>query len=372
MNLLTELPPDVSVRTACELFGVSRATFYRLREQSTDQDLVSSATPSRPHSPPVPPRRLSDDERLTIIKTLHSEEFRDQPPRQVVGTLLSRGQYLCSERTMYRILSSLGEANERREQRLPIRYEPPFLKARAPHDVWVWDITALPGPRKGEFFYLYSVMDLYSRYVVAWQVAHVQCGAIAERLFFDACMTWDIVPASLCVHSDRGTPMTSHRLTRMFEQLGVATSFSRPRVSDDNPHIESLFKTLKYQPDFPDRFRAYSETVEWAFEFFGWYNNDHIHSGIANFTPANLFHGQLEEVIAVRQQAYNEFYANHAERFVNGPPLVKRPPELVTINPADLIDPNDPEYLKPTPALPTRRANSSNRPSPPQLLLPIS
>lgn len=372
MNLFADLRPDISVRTACELLGVNRATFYRFQERYTHPVSDSPSTSQPTSSPPSPPRRLSEDERLAIITILHGEEFRDQPPRQVVGTLLSRGQYLCSERTMYRILSSLGEANERREQRIPIRYEPPFLQARVPNDVWVWDITALPGRRKGEFFYLYSVMDLYSRYVVAWQVAHVQCGALAERLFFDTCVTLDILPSSLCVHSDRGAPMTSHRLTRMFEQLGVATSYSRPRVSDDNPHIESLFKTLKYQPDFPDRFPSYGDALEWAEEFFGWYNNHHIHSGIANFTPANLFLGQVDEVIAMRQTAYDEIYAAHPERFVNGPPRAKRPPALVTINPADLLDPNDPEYLKPTPALPTRRANSSNRPTQPQLLLPIS
>jgi putative transposase len=368
MALLAGPPAELSIRKACDALGVSRAAFYRARGQSDSDD----QTPVVRRHPPRPPRRLADEERTKVIELLHSEEFRDKAPRQVIGTLLTRGEYMCSERTMYRILSSLGESVERRDQRRTVRHEPPFLLARAPNEVWVWDITALPGPRKGEFFYLYTVMDLYSRYIVAWQIAHVQCGAIAERLFYDACISWDIVPDSLCVHSDRGTPMTSHRLTRMFEQLGVAISYSRPRVSDDNAHMESFYKTTKYHPHFPDRFPAFGAAMAWAQQYVPDYNLHHIHSSLADFTPANVFFDKVDEIVVVRQATFDRAYAAHPERFVNGPPQAKRPPEQVTINPADLVDPDDPEYLNASPTVPTRRANSKSRPSSPQIMLPIS
>lgn len=273
---------------------------------------------------------------------------------------------------MYRILASPGESHERRAQRGHATYEAPFVRASAPNEVWVWDITALPGPQKGQHYYLYAVMDLYSRFVVAWHVAHTQSGDLAERLFVDACATYDIAPTSLCVHSDRGAPMTSYRLTRMFEQLGVAASYSRPRVSDDNPHIESQFKTLKYQPDFPSRFPSLAAAVGWCAEHYAWYNDDHHHAGIALYTPANVFYGEVEAVWATRQAALDKAYAANPERFVKGCPIAARPPAVTEINPADLLAPDGAETASPSPSFTVRMPNGKGRRPNPQLLLPIS
>jgi transposase InsO family protein len=370
MSALASLPADVSARAACESLGLSRATLYRSRGLQGDE-AVRGALPTR-RPVPSPPRRLDESERAVVIALLHSTEFADQPPREIVATLLSQGRYICSIRTMYRILASLGESRERRVQRGHASYEAPFVRATAPNEVWVWDITALPGPRKGQFYYLYAVMDLYSRYVVAWQVAHVQSGDLAERLFLDACATYDIAPASLCVHSDRGSPMTSYRLTQMFEQLGVAASYSRPRVSDDNPHIESQFKTLKYQPDFPLRFQSFGAASNWCGEYYPWYNQDHHHAGIALYTPADLFFGNVEAVWAKRQAALDAAYDANPERFVRGRPVAERPPAATEINPADLVDPGEADTALPSRIPVVRRPNGKGRGPHPQLVLPIS
>jgi len=319
---------------------------------------------------PSAPRRLTDAQRAEVVDVLHSERFVDQPPREIVATLLSEGHYLCSVRTMYRVLASLGESEERRDQRALARYEAPFVRASAPNEVWVWDITALPGPKRGVFYYLYAVMDLYSRYIVAWQLAHAQDGALAERLFVDACATYDVAPASLCVHSDRGAPMTSYRLTSMLAQLGVAMSYSRPRISDDNPHIESQFKTLKYQPDFPDRFDSLRSAIAWCDDYHAWYNTEHHHAGLALYTPANVFFGEIDAVFAARQRALDRAYAAHPERFVNGPPIAKRPPAFTEINPADLVPPDELGAAPPSPAHLVRSPNGRGRQPNPQPSLP--
>ncbi len=364
MSLLNNLGPDVSLRSACRALGFSRATVYRTRRDAP------VAAPLPPRSVPPPPRRLTDTQRAAVIEVLHSERFVDQPPREIVSTLLTEGLYLCSVRTMYRLLASLGESNERRDQRALARYEAPFVRAGSPNEVWVWDITALPGPRRGMFYYLYAVMDLYSRYVVAWQVAHTQDGALAERLFVDACATYDVAPASLCVHSDRGAPMTSYRLTQMLAQLGVAMSYSRPRVSDDNPHIESQFKTLKYQPDFPDRFDSLRAAIAWCDDYHAWYNQEHHHSGLALYTPANVYFGEIDVVFAARQKALDSAYAAHPERFVNGPPKAKRPPEFTEINPGDLVPPDELNDASPSPVHLVRAPNGKGRQPNPQPSLP--
>jgi putative transposase len=370
MTAVAALPADISVRGACDALGLSRATIYRSRSAASVTGTALLSPPRRVR--PIPPRRLGDAERAAVIALLHSDEFADQPPREIVAGLLSEGRYLCSVRTMYRILASLGESEDRRAQRNHASYEPPFVRATAPNEVWVWDITALPGPTKGHFYYLYAVMDLYSRFVVAWQVAHAQSGDLAERLFVDACATYDIAPTSLCVHSDRGSPMTSYRLTLMFEQLGVAPSYSRPRVSDDNPHIESHFKTLKYQPEFPSRFQSFGAASAWCDEHYGWYNYAHHHAGIALYTPANVFFGEIDAVCAARQSALDRAYAANPERFVRGRPIAARPPTATEINPADLITPEEANSAQPSRLPHVRQPNGKVRRPQPQLMLPIS
>lgn len=367
MVLLDHRSTRLSLRNAADALGIHRSAIYRIRKEVSG---VADPPPRR--VPPPPPRRLSEEERAEIIEILHSERFVDQPPREIVATLLSEGRYFCSTRTLYRILAGLGESHERRPQRNHATYEAPFVRATAPNEVWVWDITALPGPAKAQSFFLYAVMDLYSRFVVAWQVAHAQNGDLAERLFLDACIQHDIAPQSLCVHSDRGAPMTSYRLTQMFEQLGVTPSYSRPRVSDDNPHIESQFKTLKYQPEFPRRFHSYGAAVAWCEDYYAWYNEQHHHAGIADFTPANVFFGHVRTIHAIRQSALDRAFAEHPERFVHGPPTAALPPPFVEINPADFLPPESAATAPPSKLVSVRLPNGKGRQLQPQLMLSIN
>ena len=322
-------PDDIPLPVACRALGVSRATLYRARKPRAPR-------PPMPRTPSV--RRLSDPERDTVAATLTSVEFRDQPPREVYATLLSRGVYLGSIRTMYRVLSErFGTVTERRAQRPACPVAAPSLLATAPNQVWTWDITKLAGPTRGVFYCLYVVLDLFSRYVVGWMIAERESAALAQQLFADACARHDVVPGSLVVHADRGGPMRSDGLAQVFASLGVARSFSRPRVSDDNPFIESHFKTLKYQGEYPGRFDSLLHARAWLQRFFDWYLERHHHSGLALFTPADVFHQRVAAVAAARQAALDAAFAAHPERFPLGHPTVPLPPDRVAINP--LISP---------------------------------
>ena len=319
--------PEVPITLACDALGISRATLYR----QTQPPLPASA-PLRAPSP----RRLGDAERQTLLDVLHSEEFADQPPQEVYATLLTRGLYFASIRTMYRVLAAADESGERRAQRAPIKHAKPTLLATAPNQVWTWDITKLRGPLPGVFYCLYVVLDLFSRMIVGWLLAERESAELAEHLFAETVARHGIQPGALTVHADRGSAMRSEGLAQLLGGLGVERSFSRPRISDDNAFSESHFKTLKYQPDYPDRFASPTHGRAWCQEFFGWYNDDHQHSGLALFTPADVFYGRVEEVAARRQVALDAAYAAHPERFPNGPPVARRPPASVAINPLSL------------------------------------
>jgi len=330
MDILEELDdPTVPIVTACGALGVSRATLYR---QTTPP-----APP--PHTERAPsPRRLGEEERQAVLDVLHSERFVDQPPPEVFATLLSEGVYLASIRTMYRLLAERGESAERRAQRAPAQHTKPSLTATAPNQVWTWDITKLRGPLPGVFYALYVIIDLFSRMVVGWMLAERESAAHAEQLFAETVARHGIAPGALTVHADRGSPMKSKGLADLFANLGVARSFSRPHVSDDNAFSEAQFKTLKYQPDYPGEFASPAHGRAWCEEFFAWFNHEHQHSGLALFTPADVFHGRVDDVVARRQQALDRAYADHPERFPNGPPVVRRPPESVSINPIVIDD----------------------------------
>jgi transposase InsO family protein len=330
MDIVEELDdPGVPIVQACAALGVNRATLYRQTQ------------PPKPPSPAVrapSPRRLSDTERQAVLDTLHSEEFVDQPPPEVYATLLSRGVYLASIRTMYRLLAALGESDERRAQRTPVQHAKPTLAATAPNQVWTWDITKLRGPLPGVFYCLYVVLDLFSRMTVGWLLAERESAELAEQLFAESVARHGVEPGALTVHADRGAAMRSEGLAQLLGSLGVERSFSRPRVSDDNAFSESQFKTLKYQPDYPDRFASLAHARAWCQEFFGWYNDHHQHSGLALFTPADVFFGRVDDIAARRQVALDAAYAAHPERFPNGAPVVRRPPESVAINPLSVND----------------------------------
>ncbi|WP_438031668.1 IS3 family transposase [Sorangium sp. So ce204] len=330
MDVIEELDdPHVPIAQACAALGISRATLYRQTQPAMPRALHGSA-PS--------PRRLSDPERQAVLDVLHSDEFVDQPPPEVYATLLSRGVYLASIRTMYRLLAASGESGERRAQRGPMKHAKPTLTATAPNQIWTWDITKLRGPLPGVFYCLYVVLDLFSRMTVGWLLAERESAQLAEQLFAETVARHGVEPGSLTVHADRGSAMRSEGLAQLLGSLGVVRSFSRPHVSDDNAFSESQFKTLKYQPDYPDRFASLAHAQAWCQEFFGWYNDLHQHSGLALFTPANVFNDRVEDVAARRQVALDTAYAAHPERFPNGPPVVRRPPASVAINPLSVDD----------------------------------
>jgi putative transposase len=324
MDLIEQVAdPAVPIGRICDALGISRATLYR-----------NTSPPSCPqwHPRAPSPRRLSDAERAAVLDALHSPEFADQPPHEVYAALLSRGIYLASIRTMYRLLAERGETQERRNQRRALVHTKPSLTATAPNQVWTWDITKLATTAVGVFLHAYVILDLFSRYVVGWMVASKESKHLAAQLFAETIARHRVEPG-LTVHADRGSAMKSDTLAQLLATLGVERSFSRPHVSDDNAFSEAQFKTLKYQPDYPGRFLGEVHARGWLGPFFGWHNDEHHHSGLALFTPADVFFGRVDQVRAVRQAALDAAYAAHPERFPHAPPQVPLPPREVSINP---------------------------------------
>jgi len=263
---------------------------------------------------------------------LHSPRFVDHAPREIYATLLDEGHYLCAPRTMYRLLEAAHEVRERRDQLRHVAPRPELLATR-PNAVWSWDITKLLGPAKWTYYYLYVILDIFSRYVVGWMVAHVESAPLAERLIAATCETQAIRPGQLTVHADRGSSMTSKAVALLLADLGVTRTHSRPHVSNDNPFSEAQFKTLKTRPEFPERFASAEAARAFCHPFFTWYNTAHHHGGIGWLTPAMMHYGQGDLVRAARQQVLTAAYAAHPERFVHRPPEPPAVPDAVWINP---------------------------------------
>ena len=263
---------------------------------------------------------------------LHEQRFWDQAPASVYATLLDQGTYLCSVSTMYRLLRAAGETGDRRRHATHPARVKPELVATAPNRCWSWDITKLHGPAKWTDYYLYVILDVFSRYVVGWMVAHGEAASLAERLLADTITAQGVQADQLSVHADRGTSMTSKPVALLLADLGVTKSHSRPHVPDDNPFSESQFKTLKHHPTFPDRFGSIQDARAFCQGFFRWYNHAHYHSGIALLTPADVHHGRAEQVIGARAAVLDGAFAAHPERFVRKPPTPPRLPEAVWIN----------------------------------------
>jgi len=318
-----ELAKYVGVRPACSALEVSRSTLYRRRSPTTGHQ--------RPR--PTPARALSEKERDEVYLTLCSDRFVDRAPAEVVATLLDEDVYLCSERTMYRVLDARAAVQERRAQQSHPQYKRPELIATGPNQVWSWDITRLLGPKKWSYYYLYVIMDIYSRYVVGWMVADRENSALAGRLIQQSCLKHGVQPQVLTLHSDRGAPMTSQCTAQLLADLGVTRSLSRPQVSDDNPFSEAQFKTLKYHPSFPGRFGDQGHAKTFCRSFFRWYNAEHRHGGISMLTPEQVHFGQADEIVARRTTVLNTAWTAHPERFVRGMPKPKPLPEAVWINP---------------------------------------
>jgi putative transposase len=315
------MAPTIGTAAACAALGVSRATAYRRRHP---------APPAVPR--PGPARALSEGERRTVLDQLRSPRFVDRAPAEVYATLLDEDTYVCSIRTMYRLLAATGEVRERRNQLRHVAPKPELLATR-PNAVWSWDITKLLGPAKWTYFYLYVILDIFSRYVVGWMVAHRESAVLAERLIATTCEKQEITAGQLTIHADRGTSMTSKPVALLLADLGVTRTHSRPHVSDDNPFSEAQFKTLKYRPEFPDRFATIEAARAFCQPFFTWYNTEHRHAGIGLLTPATVHYGDAGRVTARRHQVLAAAYALHPERFVRKPPEPPAPPIAVWINP---------------------------------------
>ena len=317
------LAVQVGVAPACQALGVSRATFYR-RQRST---------PGHQQPRPTPARALCEAEREQVLDVLAGPRFVDRAPAEVVATLLDEGHYLCSERTMYRILAADQPVRERRNQREHPQYAKPELVATAPNQTWSWDITKLLGPTKWTYFYLYVVLDIFSRYAVGWMVAERENSVLAGHLIEESCHKQGVQPQVLTLHSDRGAPMTSKCTAQLLADLGVTRSLSRPQVSDDNPFSEAQFKTLKYHPGFPGRFHDITAAIAFCRTFFPWYNTEHRHGGIAMLTPDDVHHHRTQGVLDQRGQTLQAAWTRHPERFVGGIPKPEPLPEAVWINP---------------------------------------
>lgn len=268
-----------------------------------------------------------------MLEVLHEDRFVDKAPPEVYATLLDEGVYLCSIRTMYRILNAVNEVRERRDQLRHPSYHKPELLATGPNEVWSWDITKVRGPGKWQYFSLYVIMDIFSRYVVAWLLAEKEDAKLAELLIADAIRKHKIRPGQLTIHADRGSAMTSKPVACLLAELGVTKTHSRPHTSNDNPYSEAQFKTLKYRPEYPDRFGSREDAESFCRHFFHWYNHEHYHTGIALLTPAMVHSGRAHQVVAQRATVLDGAYRAHPERFVNKQPTPAPVPEAAWINP---------------------------------------
>lgn len=330
MDAVLALASTVGIQSACDSLGVVRASFYRQRPVLGPSWVAFESAPVTLR--PSPARALAGDERARVLDVLHEERFLDCAPAAVQATLLDEGRYLCSTRTMYRILEQEGETRDRREQRIHPPYQKPELLATGPNQLWSWDITKLRGPVKWTYFYLYVVLDVFSRYVTGWMVVPRESGELAKRFLEETVLKHQIPPDQLNIHADRGRPMISKSVAFMLADLGVTKSHSRPYVSDDNPYSESQFRTLKYRPEFPDRFGCLEDARAFGQEFFRWYNEEHRHSGIGLLTPAMVHSGQTEAILAQRQVVLSAAYQAHPERFVRRAPAPLPVPSAVWIN----------------------------------------
>ena len=322
MHGVSFLAPLVGVVAACAALCMSRSRYYRAQKPK-----------AAPVPRPSPPRTLTVDERAKVLAALDSDAYMDKAPAQVFAALLELGIYHCSIRTMYRILAANDQVRERRAQRQHPTYTKPQLVATAPNQVWTWDITKLPGPTKGTYFSLYVILDLFSRYIVGWQVARCESAAVYQELVAACCNEQGVAREQLTIHSDRGAPMTAKSTALLYADLGIIKSHSRPYTSNDNPYSEANFRTLKYRPDMPDQLGSVEHARQVVGALVAWYNHEHYHLGLALMHPADVHYGRTADIVAARQRVLDVAHAAHPERFVAGRPIQKTPPPVVWINP---------------------------------------
>ena len=316
MKAANQLSEQVGVSAACQTLGVPRSSLYRARQPKHE-----------PKPRPTPERALKPEEKEQVLQVLNSEQFQDSAPREVYATLLDDDRYLCHWRTMYRILKERQQVRERRDQLRHPTYTKPELLATGPNQLWSWDITKLRGPVKWTYYYLYTILDVFSRFVTGWLIATCESASLAKQLIAETCTKQGITLDQLTLHADRGSAMRSKTVALLLADLGVTKTHSRPYVPNDNPYSEAQFKTMKYRPGYPDRFGSIQDARAWARPFFHWYNQEHHHSGLALLTPATVHYGQAQAVIDRRQKVLQAAYVAHPERFVRGEP---KPPSLPT------------------------------------------
>jgi putative transposase len=321
MTITKSLALEVGVRPACTALDVSRAGFYRWQNPKENGPSCR-----------LSPLALSAGERNDVLDILHEKRFIDRAPQEIYAALLDEKSYLCSVRTMYRILEQEHELKERRRQVVRPHYSKPEILATAPNQAWSWDITKLKGPAKWTYYYLYVIMDIWSRYVVGWMVAQRELAVLARKLIDETMKKQLIQPGQLLIHADRGSSMTSKPVAFLLADLGVTKSHSRPSVSNDNPYSESQFKTMKYRPEFPERFGSIEDARTFSQTFFPWYNTEHYHTGLGLLTPEAVHYGRAPRIIEARQEVLAAAYGRHPERFKGRLPIPASLPDAVWIN----------------------------------------
>ncbi|MCG3192266.1 MAG: hypothetical protein DIJKHBIC_01504 [Thermoanaerobaculia bacterium] len=361
MTAITSLEAGgISTGMSCIAMGMPRATVYRRR-----QPAARAAVAQRKRSSA---RALGDEERTEILRVLNSPEFADQPPAEIHAQLLDQGIRLCSVRTMYRLLSESGETRERRDVVRHPKAHPPVAFATAPNEVWAWDITKLKSSVKWVYYHLYLILDIFSRYVVGWLVAEREDAKLAKRFIAEACDRHGVSAGTLVLHSDRGSSMTSKEVSQLLADLGVSKSLSRPNVSDDNAFAEAHFKTLKYQPEFPDTFLSLDDARLFVGRFISWYNTRHAHSGIRFLTPEVVHSGRAEQILQKRQAVLDEAFRCHPERYPNGRPALRPLPDRVYLARPSSSTPESGALVAPVRPSPTPNGGPSaqpeSRPSP--------
>lgn len=324
MNTVADLSRHINKKAACDVFSVPRATFYRQKETVASPKVTGR---------PAPPLALSETEEKVVLDALHEPRFCDHTPYHVYATLLDEGVYHCSIRTMYRILAKHNEVHERRRQVQRSHYEKPELLATGPNQVWSWDITKLKGPAKWNYFHLYVILDIFSRCVVGWMVAHREQAVLAKRLIKASCVKQHIQQDQLTLHADRGSSMKSKAVALLLSDLGVTKTHNRPHVSNDNPYSESQFKTLKYCPEFPGSFGSIEDARSFCRDFFTWYNCEHKHSSLGLLTPEQVHYGLDKEILQKRADVLKAAFKAHPQRFKGKIPLPLPVPEAAWINP---------------------------------------
>ncbi len=328
MDTVSKLANHVSLKAACEALGFPRATFYRNRKEK----------PCSSVQQPDPPLSLSQEEKEFVLGILNSERFQDKSPYEIYPALLDEGNYHCSISTMYRILREHDQVKERRKQVQRPAYTKPELLATGPNQLWSWDITKLKSASKWTYFYLYVIIDVYSRYVVGWMVAPCEQKSLAKKLIEESCIKQNISPGQLIIHADRGSSMKSKEVAQLLCDLGVVKSHSRPHVSNDNPYSEAQFKTLKYCPEFPGTFGSIEDSRAFCKDFFIWYNTCHYHTGIGMMIPEHLHYGTADAIFEKRSGTLINAFNQHPERFKNKVPKPPSLPDAVWINKPKFAD----------------------------------